>query len=292
MLNKLAKLAYRLFGRIVYRHRKEFEWLHNDLRSARIPLSLDEYVSLIILLIMLTPFVAFVPLYLLFYGMAKPVAFILSVVGAIGVSVILILYFLNYPRIVAASRASSIDMALPAAVTHMATLAGTGIPPHHMFRILSKIKKYGEVAKECGYIYRDVAVLGKDIFSAISDAARVSPSRLWAEVLWGISSTLRAGGNLRDFLYSKSRELYSLLEQQERKAVQTMNLLTDIYMVIFVLGPILSAIILIIVSTFGGGKVAGFDPLTVLMLMTYFALPVGGLIFLLLADMIRPREIA
>lgn len=292
MLNRLSKLAYRLFGKLVYRHRKEFEWLYNDLKSARIPLSLDEYVSLIILFIIVTPFLAFIPLYLVFYGMAKPVAFILSIVGSIGISAILILYFLNYPKFVAASRASSIDIALPAAVTHMATLAGTGIPPHHMFRILSKIKKYGEVAKECGYIYRDVAILGKDIFTAISDAARVSPSRLWAEVLWGISSTLRAGGNLRDFLYSKSRELYLLLEQQEKKAVETMNLLTDIYMVLFVLGPILSAIILIIVSTFGGGRVGGLDPLTLLMLMTYFGLPVGGIIFLLIADMIRPREIA
>ncbi|NPA86911.1 MAG: hypothetical protein GXO00_02795 [Candidatus Diapherotrites archaeon] len=291
MLSRLAKFAYRLFGRWVFRHRERFKPLAEELKKARLPFTVEEYVSLTILFSIVLFVLSFAAFFLLtgFYDL--PLRFLISLVGAAGVTVLFAINFLNYPRLKAISRGSEIDAVLPFALMHMATLAGSGIPPHHIFRIMGKIDKYGEIARECRIIYRDVAILGKDIFSALSEAAKASPSRLWTEILWGISSTLRSGGSLRDYLYAKSRELQMLLERKERESVETMNLLTEIYLILFVLAPILGAIMLILMSMMAGGSVAGLSPLTLFGLLVYVITPAMGLIFLLIADNAKPREI-
>ena len=291
MLDRLSKFAYRIFGRYVYRHRDQYDWLVEELKKARLPFTAEEYVSLALLL-SLVSFLAIFILSLALFPVDNILArLLLSFLVSILVSVIIFINVLNYPRVKAISRASSIDAVLPFALMHMATLAGSGIPPHHIFRIMGKIEKYGEVARECRIIYRDVAILGKDLFTALSDAAKSSPSRLWTEILWGISSTLRTGGSLREYLYARSRELQSLLERKERESVETMNLLTEIYLIAFVLTPILAAIMLILMSIFSGGRLLGLDPLTLFALLVYLITPVMGVVFLIFADNMRPREI-
>ena len=291
MLERLAKFAYRLFGRTVFRYRDRYAWLTEELKKARLPYTPDEYVSLLILLGIVF-FVVLLPIGYLLIPFGNPLMkLLLSFLLDVVTTAILLFNALNYPRFKAVSRASSIDAVLPFALMHMATLAGSGIPPHHIFRIMGKIEKYGEVARECRIIYRDVAVLGKDLFSALSDAAKSSPSRLWTEILWGISSTLRTGGSLRDYLYSKSRELQALIERKERETVETMNLLTEIYLIVFVLTPILGAIMLILMSMLAGGTLLGLNPLTLFALLVYLITPVTGIIFLIFADNARPREI-
>ena len=290
MLKALAKFAYRLFGRYVYHHREKYLPIQEELKRARLPYSLDEYISLSILLSIIAFFVFFLCSLALSWSFPLTIRLLLSFVSGIGGALFTFFYMLNYPSIAAINRASSIDEVLPYAVMHMSTLAGTSIPPHEIFRIMGKIKEYGEVARECSIIYRDIVVLGKDIFTVLSEAAKNSPSRAWAEVLWGISSTLRTGGSLRNYLYMKSRELRTLLERKEREAVEATNLLTEVYLIIFVLGPLLAAIMLLLASMFTGGTILGVPPLTLFGLLVYVIVPVLGLIFLLFADRVRPRE--
>ena len=290
MLQGISKIAYRLFGRYIYKHRSRFAKLQEEMKKARLPYSLDEYVSLAILLSILMFFFV-LSFLLLFLTFPLPLRVLFSLFTALGVSAITFIYFLNYPHIVAYTRASSIDAVLPYAITHMSTLAGSGIAPHHIFRIMGKIPKYGEISRECRIIYRDVSVVGKDIFTAISDAAKSSPSRLWAEVLWGISSTLHSGGSLRDYLYMKSRELMSYIERKEREAVETMNLFTEVYLILFVLTPILAAIMLLLMGMLSGGTVFGMRPEQLFGLLVYIVMPIIGVVFLLVADNLRPREV-
>jgi flagellar protein FlaJ len=290
MLQGLSKLAYRIFGRYIYRHRSKFIRLQEEMKKARLPYSLDEYISMIILLSILF-FFLFFGFFMAFLTFSLTFRVLFSFFLAVGSAALIFIYLLNYPRVVAYRRAAKIDKVLPYAITHMSTLAGSGIAPHHIFRIMGKITKYGEVSRECQIIYRDVSVVGKDIFTALSDAAKSSPSRLWAEILWGISSTLHSGGSLRDYLYIKSRELRAYLERKEREAVDTMNLLTEIYLILFVLTPILGAIMLLLMGMLGGGKIFGFTPDQIFALLVYIITPITGVAFLVIADALRPRAV-
>ncbi len=291
VLKPLARFAYRIFGRFVYKHKDLFLPLQEDLKKARLPYSLDEYVSLIILVALLSFLIFLLIGWILFHPLPFPMNIITALFGAIGTSAILSIILYNHPKMAAISRASEIDAVLPFAVMHMSTLAGSGIPPHHLFRIMGLIEKYGEVARECNIIYRDVSILGKDIFTALSDAAKESPSRLWAELLWGITSTLRSGGSLREYLFMRAKDLRTMIERKERELMETMNLLTEIYLIIFVMGPILVAIVLALLSMMGGTFNIGIDPVQGFALLTYLILPVTGVIFLLIAEMMKPREV-
>ncbi len=288
MLKQLSKVAYRLFGKYVYKYRDEFLWLFEDIKKARLPYSLDEYLSLIVLISILVFLLSFTGSFMLFNINDVLIRMFLSILVSIGIVSLTISYFMNYPRLKAISRASEIDSVLPLAVMHMATLAGSGIPPQHIFRIMGKIERYGEISKDCDAIYRDITIGGKDIFTAISDAAKMSPSHLWTEILWGMESTLRAGGSLRDYFYTKSRELQSYLERKYKESEETMNMITEMYLIIFVVGPIFAAIMLILSSFMGG---VGFDPIVLFSLLTYVIIPVVGIIFLLLAESAKPRGV-
>lgn len=293
MLKPLMRIGYRFFGKRVHRYRARLQPLADRLKVARLPYSVEEYVAGVVLLTLLAFIVSFTTAAVMFAAVYKynivtsiAVALILSV----SIAGLVWMGLMGYPGYVAGNRRDEIEARLAFAVTHMATLAGTGIPPIVMFKALTRFKDYGEISKECAYIVRDVEVFGKDLYTAIADAARYSPSKAWSDVLWGIVSTLRSGGNLRAYLSEKARQLVEMHEREEKKAMETLNVLTEIFMVIFVLAPITGVIMIVFMSLLGG-TVFGVDPRTLLLFVIYFLLPVVGLGFLMVGNMSKPREV-
>ena len=144
MLKELAKLSYRFFGGVAFRHRGEFGWLREELKRARLPYSVEEYLSLIAFLDIVALAVTLLLSLFAFTAVLHfplPISLLLAAVTAVGAAALLTVYMFNYPAIRSVARASEIDALLPTAITHMATLAGADIPPHHIFRIMGKIEK-------------------------------------------------------------------------------------------------------------------------------------------------------
>lgn len=293
MIRALSKLSYRLFGGIVHRYREHFSTLADEIRKARLGMPLEEYVSLALLLSIVTFFLTLLLSYALFaliYRYGTTLAVFLAILASTSVAVLLFIFMLNYPVIRAQGRAENIEAHLPHAVLHMATLAGTGTPPVTMFRAIMNMKEYGEISSECAVIIRDVEVFGRDLFTALAEAARRSPSKHWAELLWGIITTLRTGGNLRRYLSDKAEEFVRIAEQQERRAMETLSLLSEIYMVVFVLAPLL-AVVMVALMGFLGGYTLGLPPSILLAALVYFVLPVLGAMFILLVSSSMPKEV-
>ncbi len=293
MLKPVMRIGYRLFGKHIHRYRARLQQLSDRLKIARLPYTVEEYVSGILLLTILTFIVSFAVSAAMFAGVYRynsvtsvTVAFIL----AVSFSGIVWAALWSYPGYVAGNRRDEIDSRLAYAVTHMATLAGTGIPPIVVFKALTRFKDYGEISRECAYIVRDVEVFGKDLYTAIADSARYSPSKLWSEILWGIVSTLRSGGDLRQYLAEKARQLVEMHEREERKAMETLNVLTEVFMVVFVLAPVTGVIMIVFMSMLGG-TVFGMDPRVFLLFIIYFLLPLVGIGFLIIANLSKPREV-
>ncbi len=293
MLKPVMRMGYRIFGSHVHRRRQRLQGLADRLKVARLPYTVEEYVSGILLLTILAFVVSFSTALLLFVGIyrTEPVtAVAVSGILAVSISGLVWAGLMGYPGYVAGNRREEIDSRLAFAVTHMATLAGTGIPPIVMFRALTRFKDYGEISKECAYIVRDVEVFGKDLYTAIADAARYSPSKLWSEVLWGIVSTLRSGGDLRRYLSEKAQQLVEMHEREEKKAMETLNVLTEIFMVVFVLAPVTGVIMIVFMSMLGG-SVFGLNPRLLLLFTIYFLLPIVGIGFIILGNLSKPREV-
>ncbi len=293
MLKPLLRAGYRLFGDFIHRRRPQLQDFVRQLKIARLPYSVEEYFAGMILAAILALIVGGATasfLLYVFYGYPLPVAIALGAVLGFSLAGLVAALFVWYPSYVAGERKSDIESRLAYAVTHMSTLAGTGIPPVAIFKALVNFKEYGEISKECAYIVRDVEVFGKDLYTAISDAARASPSRQWADVLWGIVSTLRSGGDLRAFLDEKARQLVELQEREERKAMENLGVLTEVFMVGFVLAPIIGVLMIVFMGLFGG-SIMGLPPRLLLLFIVYFGVPILGIIFLAIANSSRPKEV-
>ncbi len=293
MIRAFSRLAYRIFGFAVHKYRGHFQLLAQEMRKARLGIPVEEYVSAVLLASVLA-FLVLLPLslalFVYVYRYTLPFAVLSALIVSVSAPALLFLVLMNYPILRARSRADNIDAHLPHAVIHMATLAGTGTPPITIFRALMGMKEYGEIAAECATIVRDVEIFGKDLFTALADAARRSPSRHWSEVLWGIITTLRTGGDLRAFLSDKAEEFVHLAEQMERRAMENLSLLSEIYMVVFVLAPIIGVLMVALMGFFGG-LALGIPPRLLLILLVYFALPLAGILFVILASTGRPKEV-
>lgn len=293
MIRVLSKFAYRLFGRAVHRYRGHFPPLVEELRKARLGMPLEEYVSFAVFLsviVFLATLLLSYALFALLYRYEAVLAALSALLVSLSAAVLSFIVVINYPAVRAHGRAESIEAHLPHAVLHMATIAGTGAPPITMFRAIMDMREYGELSFECATIVRDVEVFGRDLFTALAEAARRSPSKHWSELLWGIITTLRTGGDLRQYLSDKADEFVRIAEQQERRAMEALSLLSEVYMVAFVLAPIL-AVIMISLMGLLGGYALGLPPDLLLALLVYFVLPVLGAVFVLLFSTSMPREV-
>jgi len=293
MIRAFSRFAYRLLGAWIHRRREQFEPLSEEMRKARLGIPLEEYVAAVILGTAVL-FIVLLPLSYIFfaivYAYPLPFAVVSAIIISSTVAILFFVFAMNYPILRARSRGENIDAHLPHAVIHMATLAGTGTPPIVMFKAITRMKEYGEISTECASIVRDVEVFGKDLFTALADAARRSPSKHWAELLWGIITTLRTGGNLRQFLSDKAEEFVHVAEQEERKAMEFLSLISEIYMVVFILAPIMGVLMVSLMGFFGG-LTLGMSPRTLLALLVYFALPLTGAVFIILATVGKPKEV-
>ncbi len=293
MLKPITTLAYRYFGAYVHKYRPRMQRLADRLKVARLPYSVEEYVSAILLLTILAFVTSFSSAFFLLYriyGYSVGVSVVLAFFVSVSISALVAIGMIGYPGYLISQRRQDIDARITYATTHMATLAGTGIPVIAIFRALTKFQDYGEISKECDYIIRDVELFGKDIYTAISDAARYSPSRVWAELLWGLVSTLRSGGDLRAYLSERAKAYVAMHEEEEKRAMEALNIVTEIFMVLFILAPIVGVIMIVFMSMMGG-TVMGIDAKSFLFLIVYLILPVLGVGFVAVAESQKPKEV-
>jgi len=66
-------------------------------------------------------------------------------------------------------------------------------------------------------------------------------------------------------------------------------LLSEFYVAILVAGPLLFVIMLAVMAMLGGGGMGLLDPKLLLYLLTYIAIPVASIIFMIILDVLSPR---
>ena len=87
--------------------------------------------------------------------MQLALAFVAMIVS---IALLLSIYFL-YPAYKVKTLQAALDKHIPFAATHMATIAGTGVPPHMIFRMIGEFEEYEEVSAACREIYRNISAV-------------------------------------------------------------------------------------------------------------------------------------
>jgi flagellar protein FlaJ len=287
--NAFTLFCYRLLGNYASFISRNID-ISDELKKANFKINHAEYLSTALFLSIATFFLSAILFAILGLAIIKvSYSFVPATLMGIFVSLVIsngvFIFLYLYPYIVISSRSTKINRKLPFATMYMSTLAGTGLPIQGIFKMLADREEYGELSKEFAKIHNEVASYGADILSAIARAANRTPSDKFKDLLWGINNLINTGGNLRNFLYEKSRNYMADYRRELDKFAQNLALLLEIYITLVIVGSVFLIVLTVIMGPIGinellivGLQLAG----------TFVLLPVASLIFILLIKTISP----
>ena len=264
--------------------------LRQDLRSAHIPLTAEQYLHTIrINLVASSSFffglLAFVTFTGIDFGIFNVIPaplfwsflFVCSVPG-------LYLFQVYYPVILAHGRKSRIDLDLPYAVSYMQALSTTMSPFEVLKKIYEEKAMFNEVSLEFGQIVRDVELFGDDLITALQNLQKTTPSPTFRDFINDLGVVYESGGDITAYLSSKTAFFHEQARRELDLVLKTIEIMAEVYVSAFVAGPI--AMIIMIVAQ-GMTSQSGMAWLLPLM---YLIIPVGAIIMIWMLSIMLPPE--
>lgn len=288
---KPQMFAYQLIGEKTAQVLPLFKDMDVNLRKSGMRMGFKAYVSLTVLtgLLIAAVFLSAAPLILFsIFDFSLLSSLLFGVGGGLLVGALTVIGFYVYPIYRADSLKRTLEDALPFTTGYMAILAGAGVPPDLIFRSLAKVDAPLAISGEARTITRDVELFGNDIISALNAASERTPSKSFRDLLEGFIATMHSGGKLVEYLTNRSSRFMKLKRISLRQFSDTLAILSEVYVTLLIAGPLLLVVMLAVMAMLGGGL--GFaSPRLLLQLLTYIAIPVASIIFLVILDAFSPR---
>ena len=284
-----TKLAMRLFRNPSEAAIPYFSEIKANLKKSRLKISIQEYVSMA----MLTSFLIFLfELPLLSFILAIFIkSFLLSFITSFTISIFLTVMFffvfINYPRVIMKEKSKNLDNSLPFASLYLSTVAGSKLPLHKTLEIFSKFSKYGEITEEVSAIRNDMDVFGLDVNTALERAIDRTPSKNFKELLWGILSVNRTGGDLNIYLKEKSSSFINEYRRKLYEFSHQLTVLIEVYLTAVVMGALFFTILTSIMS---GITNTGGNIIVLQFLLIFIFLPLISAAFIILIKSQTPGE--
>jgi flagellar protein FlaJ len=191
---------------------------------------------------------------------------------------------LSYPYYVASSRRGKIDAALPHAVNMLLGMAKGNVPMVSAFRFIAENRHlFGDLSTE----FEKIVVLvemGEDLESAMKFVAETTPSERLRIFLENFIDIYKGGGNVLDYLKAKSDQFFSEKERLYTLYSESMQIIAEIYLALFIVAPLFFLIVLVVFSMIGSSSLALYR------VFIYTFLPLGAFIVLWLAYSSTTRE--
>ena len=272
-INKQKQLSYRWFGGFV--EKRVSKKLENDLESAHMNIRGEVYLSFVILITILGLLIS--------YGFFLIFGFILLPLMGVYPDLIISLMFVLFPLVIAGGifmvgttipgsnakvRGRKIDANLSYALNFVSAMSSAGVTPTEIFKSLSKQDVYGQVKEEASWIYRDVALLGADIVTAIRNNIERTPSQKFKEFLQGLVVTVTSGGSLKSYFVAKANQFMWENRQSQRQLIESMGVMAESYVTVAVAGVLLMLIVLPLMMIISGD----FNT-TFMYLLIFFIIP-------------------
>jgi flagellar protein FlaJ len=262
------------YGEVAQKLSPHFGYLKDDLKKSGLRYTPEEYLSLsffaaVVLLVIEIPIITFI-----FSFFTHVVwALLLSIALSASITFTIFLLFTTYPRSQYGGIASNIEKGLPFSVSYMTATASSDSPPIDIFKAISKLDEYPELKEQAMNVIRDVEGLGMDLSSALRREAKRTPSRQFKELLMGIDSTMRSGGDLTMFLNNKSENLFNEYQRRIKEYSDLLSMIVEIYITIIIVGSIFFTILSTVMSMMGG---AG-NILVLQVLISFVIMPIVSL---------------
>ena len=264
--------------------------MQDNLAKAAVKITFQAYLGLMAFSTLVATIVGF-GLSLLIFSISLPFvpAFIFSIITAMIAGIAVFGFCYVYPVLAISSKVRKIDSNLPLTANFMAVLASSGMPPERIFRSLANVGDEFGVGDEIRRAIADTELMGLDLNDALRRASVRSASRKFGAMLDGIVTTSHMGGDLASFLRDESEKAKKLRVTSMKSFLDSLAGMAEVYVSFMIALPLVLVVMLSVMSFLGGGSMlAGMDPQTVLLLMTFVVTPAGVGIMLLMVDSMTP----
>jgi len=264
--NFYVKLSNSLFSNLSNKliNKGRFRGLKKSLKKGDFLILLTSYISMIFFTSLISIFFAvIVMLFFLFFSLGLETPFIslvdfsetsifirlLQVIWIIPlIPIFVFLVMLYYPSTEKSTLEQKIDYELPFAAIQMSAIAGANLEPSNIFRIIALSKDYPSIQKEAKKLLNQINLYGYDLVNALRNSAMASPSKNWADLLNGISTTIRSGGSLALFLNKRAEILLFEYRLKMEKAIRSAETLMNIYISVVIAAPMLLMLLLVMMN--------------------------------------------
>ena len=296
--NFYAKLSNRFFLNFSTRlaDQGKLKRLNSYLRKANMQFLVTTYFSIVVFSTLMALILGFlVYVFFLFFTFTSNFPFLataeitlismlrnLLIIIALPVITFFSLYY--YPYLEEKSLEVRINQELPFVTIHMSAIAGSGIEPTQIFKIIALGEEYPNTRKEFRRIINQVNVYGYDLITALKNSSRETSSRKLSELLNGIATTISSGGSLSEFLDKRAETLlfdYRLERERYTKSAETFM---DIYISIVIAAPMIMTLLLVLIAMSGIGLGMSLSQLTLVIILIVGLINILFLVFLHLSQ--------
>ena len=205
---------------------------------------------------------------------------------AVPTSIILVIGIgLYLPQMRSSSRGKKIDENLGSALAFISAMSNADVPIKTIMVKLSSMNEYGEVSREASKIANRTELMGMDIFSAIEEVARKSPSVEWQKFLQGAVTASAAGARLKPYFVNKAMEYQNMLRVSLKKNSESVSVFAETYVTIGVAFPLFLIVILAVMSVIA--RNASGATISFLLVFSFLVLPVMIAAFVLVISSVN-----
>ncbi len=270
-----------------------FKNLNRDLIKTNLELLPKSYISLIFFTTLLSLIVGIILfLFFLFFNLQifppsltlinEPFGIrflkMLWILFAIPIASFLFMYI--YPSLEKTSLEGKINQELPFATINMAAISASIINPTEIFSIIVSTKEYPNIEKEFTKIINGVNVLGYDLITTLKNRAINTPSKKLANLLGGIATTIKSGGELPKFFDERSKSLLFEYNLEKEKSTRAAETFMDIYISVVIATPMILMLLLIMMQISGLGISISTSMITLIMVLGVSIINIAFLTFL------------
>ncbi len=291
--NRKPSVSYRLFAKAAEKIKLSF--LDQNLKKSRIYVPSVLYRSFILFVSFLIAVLGFffeiavfsMNLAGLVDAQQTKKAAVLLCLGTVLSILFISLFLFLLPYFKAYDRKIKIEQQLPFAVNYMAAMSIADVSIEDIFLSLSQKRihsVYPQLSDEMKTIAVQVNYFGKDYVSALQQLSEETSSPMFAGFIISSKNTLISGGSFQKFIISKKNEYQSLASQRKEKYFQTLEMLSEIYITVFLAMPLFFMILFYTITPLSGPQTGQMT------MLAYQLVPFLGIFFLLILEIINEKE--
>ncbi len=278
-------MLYRYFERPAKTVLTLYPNLPRDIRRSGLHIYPVVYASLIVfitLLLFVITIVLAIVLFLLGFYIAIPFIILMPFLGFI--------FMVYFPSLIGSSRAGGIEGEFPYTTSYLSMMVMSGLSPYVAFeRIIHASKIFTKSSELAQRFILLVKVLGRDPLTAFTMLSERTPSASVRDLLMGYITTVRAGGDVVDYLSKKARLMFAEILVRMKITADRLGGLLEAYLALVLLSMISLTIMYFVTTSFVAFIPFGMSP-GMLFLVLYVMIPMVSGLIMYLSDVIQYKE--